>query len=124
MNTTEKPLLLVVDDSMTSRLLITRMVASLRPDWRIVEAASGDAAVQQAAAEMPDFVSMDVNMPGMSGLEAAGRLRMRDPKVLIVLCTANVQESMRQSAEKLGLYFVAKPITPSSIAEMVEHFER
>lgn len=124
MNTTAKPLLLVVDDSMTSRLLITRMITSLRPDWRIVEAPSGDAALKLAEAEMPDFVSMDVNMPGMSGLEAAGRLRLREPKVRIVLCTANVQESMRQSAEKVGVHFVAKPITPNSIAEMIGHFER
>lgn len=124
MNTTAPPLLLVVDDSRTSRMLITRMIVGLRPDWRIVEAASGDEALKLAEAEMPDFVSMDVNMPGMSGLEAAGRLHMRDPKARIVLCTANVQESMRQSAEKAGIHFVAKPITPNTIAEMVEHFER
>lgn len=124
MNTSAPPLLLVVDDSLTSRMLITRMIASLRPDWRIVEAASGDAALKMAEAEIPDFVSMDVNMPGMSGLEAAGRLRMKAPQTRIVMCTANVQESMRQSAEKAGVSFVAKPITPKSVAEMIEHFER
>jgi CheY-like chemotaxis protein len=124
MNTPVKPLFLVVDDSKTSRLLITRMVIEMRPDWRIVEAASGDEALKLAQAEMPDFVSMDINMPGMSGLEAAGRLRMIDQKVRTVLCTANVQESMRHNAEKLGLHFVAKPITPNTIAEMIEYFER
>jgi len=117
------PLLLVVDDSRTSRLLIKGIVANLRPGWRIAEAASGDEALAAVATEVPDFISLDVNMPGMSGLEAAGRLRLRHPEITIVLCTANVQESVRQQAEKVGIHFVAKPITEKSVTEMIGHFE-
>lgn len=118
------PLLLVVDDSRTSRMLIKGMVTMLRPAWRLAEAAGGQESLDMVAAEQPDFVSMDVNMPGMSGLEAAGRLRLHYPEIRIVLCTANVQESVRRAAEKAGVYFVAKPITPQSITQMIEHFER
>jgi CheY-like chemotaxis protein len=121
---TDTPLILVVDDSRTSRMLIKGIVANLRPTWRIVEAASGNEALEQIEKELPDYISLDVNMPGMSGLEAAGRIRMRHPEIPIVLCTANVQESVRESAARAGLYFVAKPVTPKSITEMVEHFER
>jgi two-component system chemotaxis response regulator CheY len=118
-----KPLLLIVDDSRTSRMLIKGIIASLRPDWRTVEADSGDAALVQLGVELPDFVSMDVNMPGMSGLEAAGRIRIKHPEVRIVLCTANVQESVREAARKAGMDFVAKPITPASVTAMVSFFE-
>lgn len=118
------PLLLIVDDSRTSRMLIKGIVTSLRPGWRIIEAASGDEAIEKVAAESPDFVSMDVNMPGISGLEAAGRIRIRHPEIRIVLCTANVQESVQQAAQKAGVHFVAKPITPVSVTRMVEHFEQ
>lgn len=118
------PLLLIVDDSRTSRMLIKGIVANLRPAWRTAEAGCGDEALATLEKELPDFVSMDVNMPGMSGLEAAGRIRMRHPTLPIVLNTANVQESVRQGAERGGLYFVAKPVTPKSVAEMIAHFEK
>lgn len=118
------PLLLVVDDSRTSRMLIKGIVTQLRPGWRIVEAASGDEALVKLDEEVPAYVSMDVNMPGMSGMEAAGRIRMRHPDIRIVLCTANVQESVRQGAEKAGVHFVAKPITPKSITDMIGYFEQ
>lgn len=124
MSLPDAPVLLVVDDSRTSRLLIKGIITSLRPQWRVIEADSGDAALNLMVSEAPDYVSMDVNMPGMSGLEAAGRIRLRHPEIRIVLCTANVQESVRQGAEKAGVHFVAKPITQNSIGDMVAYFER
>jgi CheY-like chemotaxis protein len=117
------PLMLIVDDSRMSRMLIKAIINDTRPDWRIIEAASGDEAVKLVEEQLPDFVSMDVNMPGISGLEAAGRIRIRHPEIRIVLCTANIQESTREAASKVGLYFVAKPITAKSIADAVSFFE-
>ena len=118
------PLLLIVDDSRTSRTLIRAMLAQIRPEWRTIEASSGDEALQLVDQESPDFVSMDVNMPGISGLEAAGKIRLKHPDIRIVLCTANIQESVRSAAEKAGVHFVAKPITPQVVAQAVSHFER
>lgn len=120
----DNPLLLIVDDARTSRMIIKGIVANLRPNWRTVEAASGDEALQRVAEEVPAYVSMDVNMPGMSGLEAAGRIRIRHPEINIVLCTANVQESVQNAAEKAGVYFVAKPITEKTIMTMIDYFEQ
>lgn len=118
------PRLLVVDDSRTSRLLIRGIVGNLRPDWQIIEAANGQESLDSVAAEQPDYVSMDVNMPGMNGLEAAGRIRLKYPEIRIVLCTANIQDSVRQAATQAGVHFVAKPITPRSIEEMIGFFEQ
>lgn len=75
------------------------------------------------AEETPDFITMDVNMTGISGLETAGRIRLKYPDVRIVLCTANVQESVRLAAEKAGVNFVSKPITPQSIGQAIALFE-
>ncbi|EGV32381.1 response regulator receiver protein [Thiorhodococcus drewsii AZ1] len=123
MTTTDSPLLLIVDDSKMSRMMISRIVANLRPDWRIAEAANSADALAAIEREAPHYVSMDVNMPGMSGLEAAGRIRLHNPEIKIALCTANIQDAVRQAAESAGVKFAAKPITPDSIARMVELFE-
>lgn len=107
--------LLVVDDSKVSRMRIRAFFANHCPMWAIQEAASGDEALQMAANESPDFVTMDVNMPGMSGFETAQLLQARAPGVRIVMLTANIQESSRQVAASLQLNFVAKPVTEASL---------
>ncbi len=104
-------------------MLIRKFVAELRPDWRVIEATSGDESLVLARERQPDFISMDVNMPGISGLEAAGSIRMHHPEMRIVLCTANVQDSVRQAAARAGVQFVAKPITLASVTQAIAHFE-
>lgn len=123
MNTNATPLLLIVDDSRMSRMLIRAIIVDTRPNWRIIEATSGDEAIKLVDEHLPDFVSMDVNMPGISGLEAAGRIRIRHPDTRIVMCTANIQESTREAAKRAGLEFVAKPITAQSMASAIAFFE-
>jgi two-component system chemotaxis response regulator CheY len=117
------PLLLIVDDSRTSRMLISGLIKQLRPAWRIVEADSGDAALALLETEVPTYISMDVNMPGMSGLEAAGRVRIRHPDVRIVMCTANIQESVRNAAAQAGIGFVSKPINERAVTESIAFWE-
>lgn len=88
------------------------------PDWAIDEAESGDEAINLAAALAPDFVTMDVNMPGMSGFETAQLLLLQHPSIRIVMLTANIQESSRQLAASMRLQFVAKPVTASSLQQV------
>ena len=123
MENNNTPLLLIVDDSRMSRMLIRAIITDMRPTWRIIEASTGDESVKLADEHLPNFVSMDVNMPGISGLEAAGRIRIRHPDIRIVLCTANIQESTREAAVKVGIHFVPKPITAATIGDAVTFFE-
>ena len=123
MENNNNPLLLIVDDSRMSRMLIRAIITDIRPNWRIIEASTGDESIKLVEEHSPNFVSMDVNMPGISGLEAAGRIRIRHPEIKIVLCTANIQESTREAASKVGIHFVPKPITAATIGYAVAFFE-
>jgi len=114
---------MIVDDSRVSRMIIRSKVASLGLGWELQEAASGDEALEQARQWLPDFVTMDVNMPGISGFEAAQRLRELLPQVCVVLLSANVQESSRERAAQLGVKFVPKPVTEAAIVQAVQHFQ-
>ncbi len=117
-----KPLLMIVDDSRMSRMLIKAIVVAQRPEWRIVEAASGDEAIARVDEEAPDYITMDVNMPGTNGLEAAERILQKHPGIRIAVCTANVQERMRDAAARAGLFFVGKPITEATVAPALAFF--
>lgn len=113
------PRLLIVDDSRVSRMMIRARVQALRPDWVVDEAASGDDALAMVAQSAPDFVTMDVNMPGLNGFDAADQLHRLAPDTRIVMLTANIQESSRSRAEAIGLKFVQKPITDASMLQVI-----
>lgn len=112
--------LLIVDDSRVSRMMIRARVAALRPDWVLTEAGSGDEALVQVGLAAPDCITMDVNMPGLSGFEAAEKILAVAPQVRIVMLTANIQESSRTRAEALGVRFVQKPITDASMLQVID----
>ena len=77
--------LLIVDDSKVSRMRIRAFFSAQCPAWDIQEAGTGDEAIALASTFRPDYVTMDVNMPGMSGFEAADLLLMYNPAVRVVI---------------------------------------
>jgi CheY-like chemotaxis protein len=112
---TDKTILLV-DDSRVARMMTGAAIERLRPGWRIIEAASGEEALTAASAVAPDFVLMDVNMPGIGGLAAAERLREDYPDAEISLLTANIQDPIRIQAEKIGVGFLIKPLREDALS--------
>lgn len=101
---------LLVDDSRVARMMARRVIEVAHPQWEIVEAASGEEAVVRAAETPPDFVVLDVNMPGIDGLETARRLKATHPSARMTLLTANIQEPVRLQAKEMGITFMSKPI--------------
>ncbi len=114
--------LLIVDDSNVSRLMIRGRFATLQPDWELMEAASGDEAVAKVADAQPDFITMDVNMPGMSGFEAAEMIQRAHPQMRIAILTANIQSASRDKAQQLQVKFVQKPATQAAIQQAIDYF--
>ena len=102
---------LIVDDSRVSRMLVRTMLEDQRPDWALFEVSSGVEAIAFAQREEVDVVTLDVNMPGVSGLAAGERILQLRPDALVAVMTANIQSSVRQRTEALGMHFLKKPIT-------------
>ena len=113
--------LLIVDDSKVSRMIIRAFFAKMCPAWVVQEAGSGDAALALLAEFQPDFVTMDVNMPGISGFDAAEQIMARDSNVRLVMLSANIQESSVRMAASLRLNFVSKPATEASLQQALHH---
>lgn len=107
---TVKKTVLLVDDSRVARMMTRKMIETDRPGWEIVEAATGEEALEVYSRVLPDFVILDVNMPGMGGLEAAKRLKEVYPQAVITLLTANIQDPVRDLADSLGVGFLSKPV--------------
>ncbi len=112
-------IVLLVDDSRVARMMTRAAIEKLRPDWTIIEAASGEDALSAITLDRPDFVLMDVNMPGIGGLETARQLRGRCPKAVISLLTANIQDSIRNQATEMGAGFMSKPLKEEDLVRFL-----
>jgi CheY-like chemotaxis protein len=113
---------LIVDDSRVARMMLRHYILSRFDDWLVFESESGEQAIADLEDVEPDVVTMDINMRGMSGLDAAAEIRRLFPRVWVVLITANVQESSRQRAEAMGASFLHKPVTEASVASALDRF--
>jgi two-component system chemotaxis response regulator CheY len=115
--------LLIVDDSKVSRMLIRAHVLAQHPNWIISEAISGEEAIALVDSDLPDYCTMDINMPGISGTDAAEQILSKYPSIKIVIFTANIQETHQVRARSLGTVLVAKPVTEKSITLTLNHFK-
>ncbi|WXL26781.1 response regulator [Ectopseudomonas mendocina] len=102
---------LIVDDSMVSRMMTKSIISNLHPSWKIFEASNGEGAIETCRQQAIDLISMDLNMPGISGLDAATTILEENPNVKIVMLTANIQSAIQTKIQERGLTFLAKPIT-------------
>lgn len=127
MNETSLPLnatLLIVDDSRVSRMMIKGRILSECPGWTVLEAANAEESYALVASHSPQFISMDVNMPGVNGFDAVEKLRHDGCKACIVMLTANIQQSSRDRANQLNVHFVQKPATELAIQSMLAFFRQ
>jgi len=99
--------ILVVDDEPQIRRVMRTTLASR--GYMILEARSGEQALEIMQGERPDLVILDVNMPGMGGLEACREIR-RDSNVPIVMLTVRNTEKDKVRALDAGADdYVVKP---------------
>lgn len=115
--------ILIVDDSRLSRMISRQFVTNLHNDWKIDEAGTGEEAIALAATTAPYLILLDVNMPGIGGLETASRIRKSHPQTHIILLTANVQHSVQAAAEELGLGFLPKPLKEPQLHALLNSLE-
>jgi len=120
---TDPKTLLIVDDSRVSRMMIRGLVVAKRPQWTVVEAANGQDALQVVGQQKIDFCTMDINMPGLLGTDAAEQIARDHPGLRLALFSANIQESQKTRASQIGVKFVAKPVSEKSVLEALDFFE-
>ena len=110
---------LVVDDSMSTRMIVSSLLESICPDWEIVQASDGDDALSKVKGVELDTMLIDINMPGIDGFELAKLLHEQFPSAHIAMLTANIQSRVRARAADCGYQFIPKPVTEEKLTEFV-----
>ena len=117
------PRVLVVDDAPALLLLVTRFLE--RAGYEVRNTDNGFAAVELALSFRPDLVLMDVNLPGINGIEAcrAIRLQAADAAPPIVMITGSDDgETLAQAYSAGATDYLRKPIDWRNFADFVGRF--
>ena len=93
--------ILLVDDHVIVRSGLRNLLAAGR-DARIIEASNGREALQQLRVEKPDLVLLDLNLPGMGGLELLRRMLIEDGSVRILVLSMHAEPLYVTRAMELG----------------------
>ncbi len=110
---------LVVDDSRLAREMIEALILETRPGWNVLKAESGDDALAKFSSTHFDLATVDLNMPGIDGIECAKQLKEKCPQAKIAVLTANIQQSNRDKVDAIGAQFIAKPVTEKKIVDLI-----
>ena len=110
------PSALIADDEPLLRKALARLLAQAWPELEVVaHARKGREAVEHFEARRPDICFLDVQMPGLSGVEAARHIGRR---AHIVFVTAFDQYAV-QAFEHGALDYLVKPVEPARLADTV-----
>ena len=116
-----KTVLVVEDDPMVRHLVVRTLQ---RPDLRILEADSGNAALARLDTRSLGQIHLlitDIVMPGATGVEVARRFRVRYPSLPVLFMSGYADELFaHKGVEELDGTFLAKPFAPAALRAAVE----
>src|SRR6476620_12268266 len=112
--------ILVVDDHRVVRRAICQLLSS-DPILNVVcETADGEQAVLKAKELQPDLVLLDISLPGISGIEAARRIRSSSPNSHIIFLSQHDSLQVVESAMRMGGHgYVAKTDAGSELLNAI-----
>lgn len=110
---------LITDDASFMRMMLRNILE--KNNYEVVgEAVNGADAVQKYMTLQPDFVTMDITMPEMNGIDAVHAIRNFDKNAKVIMVSAMGQQSMVMDAIKNGAKdFIVKPFDETKIIESV-----
>ena len=109
---------LAVDDNVINLKLVSLMLQKM--GMQVETAEDGPAAIAACAAKPYDLLLMDIEMPGMSGLEATRLLREAGHRMPIIALTAHAVASLEEQCRNAGMHgYVTKPVSLAQLGQMI-----
>lgn len=114
--------ILISDDSILARKQLKDIISTIgNPTF--VEAADGQAAIDQYKANQPDLVFLDIVMPKKDGNVAIQEIMEYDPKAVIYIASSvGTQSQLRSALEAGARDFIQKPLDKQQVINVVNKF--
>ncbi len=115
---------LYVEDNPANRALVSDIIRQWRPNLDLVCEGCAEEGLQAALSQHPDLILMDINLPGLSGLDALELLRefddLRDIPVIAVSADA-MPDQIEKSLQAGFLNYVTKPLNIEQFLAALDH---
>ncbi len=112
--------IMIVDDSSLIRKTL-KDILEKAGHLVIAEAIDGNQAILEYEIKRPDLVTMDINMPGLNGIETVKRIIEKDPYAKIVIISSVNQKNMVFDALQNGAkHYIVKPINYDKVIDVIE----
>jgi len=112
--------ILLVDDHELVRTGISRIIDDVRGMKVIGEAESGEDAVKWCRSHVPDVVLMDINMPGIGGLDAMHRILRIDEDIKIIMLTMHTENPFPSKVMQAGAAgYLSKSAAPEEVLNAI-----
>jgi two-component system cell cycle response regulator DivK len=115
--------ILVVEDNENNLYLITFILE--KAGYKVIAAKTGETGVEMALKEQPDLILMDIQLPGINGLETTRRIRASKAggSVPIIALTSYALVGDREQVLSAGCTgYIEKPINPATIRGEIEKY--
>jgi len=110
---------LLADDSRFMRVTLARIIHNIGGEV-IGEATTGSEAIDLFARLRPNVITMDLSMPGVSGIDAITSILQMDPQVNIIVISGVNQQELRQQVFQLGVkMFITKPFDATEVTAIL-----
>jgi two-component system cell cycle response regulator DivK len=115
--------ILYVEDNFQNKRLVRKILASR--GYEVLEAEDGLAGVELAKAEVPDLILMDINIPGMDGIEATRVIKSTSETqhIPVIALTANAMRGDRERFIAAGCDdYLPKPISTTDLLQLIKSY--
>jgi len=110
---------MIVDDEALARVRLRRLLERVRPQVQIMEASSGDDALQRAATFEPDLLLLDIRMPGLDGMAVARQLQTLAQPPAIIFCTA-FEDHALEALQRNAVGYLLKPVREEQLLSALD----
>src|SRR5690349_24370535 len=115
----EKIRVLIVDDHPLFRQGVRHTLEATKDIEVIGEAPDGQRAIQMAETFAPDIMLVDINLPGLNGLEVTRVVRRRQPQIAVIILTVYEDDEQLFNATKVGAAaYSPKDISPEQLLQI------
>ncbi|MDP2207812.1 MAG: response regulator transcription factor [Bacteroidota bacterium] len=115
--------ILIADDNLTFRRTIVHFLKAQFDSVKVIQVANGREAIMKTDELIPDLVILDINMPEISGFEAALTIKKNYPFIPIIILTNYDENEYRLEAKKILVdAFILKENLISELPEVIHAF--
>jgi len=110
--------ILIVDDEEHIRSLLDSYLS--KQGFETYQAKDGNEAAEMVAQQKPDLIFLDIQLPGMNGVEILKMVKKLNPDIAVIMISGNATEDTAKQTLEIGAFdYIKKPVDLDKVSEVI-----